>query len=81
MNAPKARGWSQTGHAAQIQRTDGNRLAIVSTIGEGTAAAWGFTVWQEGHCLAGRCHWTWIAERACLEADAWLAKHPETETD
>jgi hypothetical protein len=80
MNAPKARGWTEAGHADRWLKQEGNRLAIVTLIGDGIAASWGFAVWSEGFCIGGRCNWTWSAEDACNRADEWLAKHAETET-
>ena len=40
-------------------RQAGHRLIVVSTIGTDAYSSWGFTVWEEGICLAGQCNWNW----------------------
>jgi ABC-type sugar transport system substrate-binding protein len=69
--------YETTGHAPQRMRSTGKRLVIVTTIGSGFAAAWGFTVWREGCCEHGRCHWNWSVDQAKRQAEEWLARHPE----
>jgi class 3 adenylate cyclase len=54
-----------------------HRLAIVETIGDGYLATWGFTIWEEGHCIKGQCSVSWSADEACRRAREWLAKNPE----
>jgi hypothetical protein len=55
-------------------RQSGDRLAIVHLVGAGPSASWGFTIWREGCAEKGRCHGTWSAADAAVEADKALAK-------
>jgi hypothetical protein len=41
--------------------------------GDGFSASWGYTIWQDGRCVVGRCDWNWTAYEAQKEADRALA--------
>jgi hypothetical protein len=49
-------------------------LVQIHRIGDGViASSWGYTVWHDGRCVAGRCNGHWTAYAACKEADRALA--------
>ena len=68
------RNYEETTPIPQHVRQAGNRLVVVQLVGTGLSASWGFSIWQEGFCVQGRCNWTWSAMDAAAEADRALAK-------
>jgi hypothetical protein len=67
-------GYEETTPIPQHVRQAGNRLVVVQLVGSGPSASWGFTIWQEGFCVKGRCNWTWSAAEAITWAEQALAK-------
>jgi hypothetical protein len=69
--------WRDAPRTSTRVRHAGHRLAVVSTIGTDAYGSWGFTIWEEGVCLAGQCNWNWGRTEAESRADGWIQRHPE----
>ena len=69
--------WQDAPRTGTRVRQAGHRLLVVSTIGTDAYSSWGFTIWEEGVCLAGQCNWNWGRTEAESRADGWIQRHPE----
>lgn len=75
------KGWKMTGYECHnrgvgYSRAEGDYLIQVGTVGLGFMAAWGYTVWLDGRCVAGACDWDWDTERARAAAERCCAELP-----
>jgi hypothetical protein len=67
------RGFEETTPKPTLVHQRGERLVVIQDVGAGMASSWGYTIWHEGRCVAGACHWEWTRDDAALAALATVA--------